>query len=81
MTYPYNDVRVDVIKVLSKLMAYNVGHVVWKLALSVPLSHQCIINLKNSSRTCSPRIHVLPVISASLRFLRIRPFFFIPVHL
>lgn len=46
MTYPYNDVRVDVIKVLSKLMAYNVGHVVWKLALSVPLSHQCIINLK-----------------------------------
>lgn len=59
MTYPYNDVRVDVIKVLSKLMAYNVGHVVWKLALSVPLSHQCIINLKNSSRTSSPRIHVL----------------------
>lgn len=46
MTYSYNDVRVDVIKVLSKLMAYNVGHVVWKLALSVPLSHQCIINLK-----------------------------------
>lgn len=46
MTYPYNDVRIDVIKVLSKLMAYNVGHVVWKLALSVPLSHQCIINLK-----------------------------------
>lgn len=53
-SYPYNDVRVDVIKVLSKLMAYDVGHVVWKLALSVSLSHQCIVHLKSS-----PRIHVV----------------------
>ena len=47
-THPYDDVRVYVIKVLTKLMTYAVCHVVWKLAFPVPISYQCVVHLNKN---------------------------------
>ena len=47
-THSYDDVRVDVIKVLTKLMTYAVCHVVWKLAFPVPISYQCVVHLNKN---------------------------------